>query len=1766
MSSQFYNYIADLITEYVGNNGRPGDRFYIQLESQSEVDQLVDALSQHDDIVNFSYQHEFGEPYETVALAYPAHKLIVANTSSKVKPDFLVKLRNLVGEQEDGFEKTSLLSIVSEQLDSIEGGSSNLQKEGMPLHPDSIFESLDERIDNSNLSSEDKVILKNNLSYLLNGEPFQQITIFDFVNIFTTLIKGSIEKEEFYKFGLFIDSDIATFSKKKQEQRLQDNRELFDYVKRVHDYGHSKEELEKYFSDAGVKELSEKDWYSTSYSAVNQFREDHIKLNKDIKVVLDELTVKKLEHWDKSLNERAAGKRKRQIIIFNPEQVDEIELTISFAFTGNVTSLSDEFLTFGKQSVKHLEVDAKRKNLHVKVKTREKESVFVNFGYKHNKKVALGAEFFIAVLPIDSSYIEQYKTQYVVNVRRQAIELKYEGNKITLGSGFQDQRIDLEKYNQTVEMPEVERLILRALPEAFDDHDELMFNINVQNKKIPFLLTNELPESTPITGQRIRRLIRENGKNMEWIRENNRLVMGNQEFYFNPEYEQFFKWEDEIIVDGIRFATFEANTLIKEDIKLGLDLRESYNKLINYFMMLKLIPSLAAFTDDLKERATDYINEYIKEIESFKDGLPAGERGIDLFKLGTVKSQNKIYLTPLHPLMLAYRMEYFENLKTEELNNSILNRLTPEALMPFIYDANGLLYKPEYSHSAPEWLEFKDVNEVSVSNANQYLARIVQDKIEQFRTHFSYLFMETSAAPFKISVVNIVNDFEVIKGILSWMIDSIDFKSNKITPVEITLYNTGNQESALDRLSTIDNAVEFKAFFDLNLRKRDLDEEDVLRLIRENISFYKNNKGANYNYAHITFYKMEEEEKTASQPMQNMFSGLALDGLYSSVPSMKDNQIYLSGFGVKTYDCENHNLLTKAAYYTNELAANVRNSGNNSYRKGEAIYSWTKNKDESILQDIFSASHWVTFVDPSIDLEFFNKFDENLIVIHYSDQYSSSSRYDAITVTNKSDQYYAVIKEFLEQKEVEGTTANVRNTVKAFNMFNGEWLLRIIGSKGYSSKEKLSIISAIKYAVSYLEHPNILWVPISLEEVLRVAGAVGLSQADGVFTAKNLGVRGAHSDDLLLIGLEQSEDKILLHFYPVEVKIGINANAVIDKGKVQVIKTKKLLLDSLTGEVGATFAGKFYRNFFVQLFIANARALHSNGFWKAKGYDLSDEIIERLLKSDYEVSNKLMRYIGEGAVLSFRKDAIYRSAGVENDILLINLAEDDGFKGLVEPLEKLCQWVQVDSEDLIKETMLSHSYIASGNRNSEHDPSGNLTTDDAREEYQSNGDSNGNNSEQVEVIDDRRDLTEKPSGDFEREADNEPRKVPEDVEEPERVEITVVDDHDRSKEEAAPTTMSLEQARFLLGTIENSNAEVYWEYGHKGLANRHLLISGKSGQGKTYFMQCLLLEASQQGIPNIVIDYTEGFLPNQLEREFTDTLGDKIHHKIVYHDNFPINPFKPNMRDIGGIQLLETATDVAERIRSVFSAVYGSLGIQQLNAIYEATNSGIEKYGDQMNLIKLREILEEDNSSYAKTALSQIRPLIDRNPFDIHNTVNWKDYIESDGEVLIVQLTGFNREVQLIITEFILWDLWNYSVRHGDKTIPIPVILDEAQNLDHREKSPSARILTEGRKFGWSAWYATQFLKAQLSTDELARLQNSSQKIYFAPPEEEISNIAAGLTKDTAERREWERKLASLKKGQCIVHGPMRLGSGELSPPQINIVNITSLGKRLENM
>lgn len=116
------------------------------------------------------------------------------------------------------------------------------------------------------------------------------------------------------------------------------------------------------------------------------------------------------------------------------------------------------------------------------------------------------------------------------------------------------------------------------------------------------------------------------------------------------------------------------------------------------------------------------------------------------------------------------------------------------------------------------------------------------------------------------------------------------------------------------------------------------------------------------------------------------------------------------------------------------------------------------------------------------DCSFFyqDEMTKDLLIIHYGDQNSSASGYNAITVTRKSEQYENIIKQELAKKNIIADVRNAKKIIDFFNAINGRWLLRLISSKraldSTFSREKMSIISAIKFAMAYYSHKDIVWI------------------------------------------------------------------------------------------------------------------------------------------------------------------------------------------------------------------------------------------------------------------------------------------------------------------------------------------------------------------------------------------------------------------------------------------------------------------------------------------------------------------------------------------------------------------------------------------------------------------------------------------------------------------------------------------------------------------
>ncbi|RIO69724.1 helicase HerA domain-containing protein, partial [Staphylococcus borealis] len=873
---------------------------------------------------------------------------------------------------------------------------------------------------------------------------------------------------------------------------------------------------------------------------------------------------------------------------------------------------------------------------------------------------------------------------------------------------------------------------------------------------------------------------------------------------------------------------------------------------------------------------------------------------------------------------------------------------------------------------------------------------------------------------------------------------------------------------------------------------------------------------------HITFFNFNQEPKFSVSNLKEIYSSVTSKGLLSNISYTKIGNSYLSGFGTRGIS-ENNDLIYSALLW-NSFVSNNKNYRLNPYKKDEGIVNNVISIENQNLDGVFNDTNWVTFIDPSVDLSYFNSNDYDLYVIHYNDQ-TSSFNYESITVTNDTEQYSNILKEFLNKVNVDYTPQNIDNIIRSFNILNGEWLLSVIGNRGsksnygdHSIREKLSIISAYKQVLSILAHEKITWIPISMEEVLRVSRQQGLDASSDVFSAKELNHSGSISDDLLFIGLELEEENANVHFMPVEVKVGINHTNVIEKAKVQISHLFKVLEKELITPSSQVLTQDFYRQFFLNLYFGNLNKFIENGVIVDEKMHYIYEKRAEILNGNITFSTKIKDEYGIGIAVLFNQENSFRKLikDSEKNVYELHLTELDAYNDAEKDYETVKHEILNNQRGIdLANLLVSHTNYNLTNENSD------VPTSTLEDENKVNNDSN-----KVEIP---------PTNDWE--------DKPPVIEEIERTE----ENHD------------LENVRILLGNAKGSTEKVYWEYGHKQLPNRHILISGKSGQGKTYFMQCLLYEMAKNKLDSLVVDYTDGFLNNQLEDEFTRKLGNNLNTKFIFRDKLPINPFKRNEIDLGGFTVPEENDDIADRVVQIIDFVF-KLGIQQSSLLKESIKSGLDIYGENFTFTKLKQRLIDQETTNANTLVGRIDKLLDKDPFAYNNNeFTWKEIFNNEGKVIIMQLKGFVASIQKVITEFLLWDLYNFTEREGSKNVPIPVLLDEMQNLNHKESSPTTKILKEGRKFGWSSWLATQSISSiKNNGGDISALFNAAEQVHFAPPEDQIAFISKNKNND--EKRKMEQDLSSLNKGECLVIGFSNI-NGELVK-KTEIVEVTSLEDR----
>lgn len=1696
MLNQFYNYLAKEIIKYFkGRFIKSGEKFHIQFEKKEEVLSMYNALKQESDNKKFIYNIKDSVKYETFVLNVDSTDIIVAATNENVTVDFLVKLRNIVGDRTiQEFKDKAILFIHNTTLDSLIKGTISFYKEGMPFHKKNLIKSINNDLKKSNLKVEDQYILKFILEKMDNEVYEDNSSIFQYANILNALNNGYIEKKNYKEFGLFYDENLLEAkSSKAINLRLNENANIFSKVDSIHKYGNPEIELEKYFDQTGVSLLKRDNWEYVDYKDVKISKEhkDNFK-----KIKLKNITSDyNLVYWDKPEGYTDAAQRKRNIIVFNKNKADNIYLNLEFD-----SDVKKSNFKIDKKTEDYIDINTNRKNAKIKIEADVKATTFAKIKYNDGKSKF---EFRICVVSCEEKILENIKTNFNIYIKNNKKMIVYNTNEERLvlneyGVAGETEYINSIENYINLEIDEKKELIFNS--EVEDELGFVKININYNGSIINLAKEEEKERAITITGFKIWKLKREKQESFKYL-SNNKIVQGTREYFAKEDFKENLEIEEKIIENSAMHYTYCDNEYKEEYLNINSKVKESYKNLIEYYRVNELLPSLAYYNDELIEICKDYINNIKMVLDNINNDEVLSKEERDLFKLGTVYNldgEKEVLLTPLHPINIAYQLMINEMIGNEEVDDDILKLLSSRYLLPYIYKNNETLYKVMDQNHSPEWTYYVDYKMNRYKGSRDYVSKLTREKINEFIEHFTYLFRKKGESKLSIKLINLGDCKEVLIGIFDYYVKKLNSGEDikNIVPINVYIYGEKHTINSFEELSFYNNVEEIKKHFNINLKSDIYSEEDILSLFREKVKFYKKSKKeADYEYTHLTFYEMDQDITIASSSMDDINTGTALKGLLSGVPSVYIKDSYRTGFGSK-FSLKSNNYLMKLVMKYNSLIKAVGTE--DPFNDNLSITTSIGEKNKEILNNIYDTSNWVTFIDPKVDLNFF-KSDEKareLLIIHYSDQYTTSSGYDAITVTRKSKQYQVIIEEFLENKGIEADENTVSTLINYFNAVNGDWLLRLISSKSQFPREKLSILSAIKIGLSYFYHPDIIWVPISMEEVLRVSGGVGLNQKDSLFSIKNLtGKTDSCSDDLLFIGIEEKEEKVKVYFYPIEVKIGENSESRIKKALVQVNRTKQLIEENLIeveNDINK-FKKLMYRNFMMQLTIVSAEKMKLYNIWNTQNWDkiINSDIRTKLLNDEYEISDELNNILGNGCVVSFKKDTFFDNVRYEEECTILELPEEEGYRKIVTDLEKIKENYISGKSDFNIEQMIIRKY----NQNDKE--KNNITNmyNSRKEKYELNSENN---------------LIEKV----------------------------------REKEPEEKRSIEI-----VFGNKKNNGEQLVWyPTDTEKTMHTNTGIIGTMGTGKTQFTKSLITQMYREQKYNIdsksigmlIFDYKGDYVDD----EFVNATGANVYN--IYH--LPYNPLSLlKSKNMKPLLPLHTANILKETISKAFN-----LGIKQETLLRDIIMKAYEirgiKKGDPATWDKQaptiqdicrmyfsREDFKEDSLYAALKNLDEFE-IFEPDP---NKTKNLFDVIDG---VTVINLSQYDENIQNLVVAITLDIFYSQMLvegeskqENGHRQLNKLILVDEADNFLSKNFNSIKKILKEGRMFGVGTILSTQFL-SHFSTSEndyqnyiltwiihnVSELNNKEIKFIFN-------------TKNKSEEDEIYNKIKTLAKHESLV-------------------------------
>ncbi|WP_449554807.1 DNA phosphorothioation-dependent restriction protein DptH [Lelliottia amnigena] len=1096
--------------------------------------------------------------------------------------NYISHLRDKVSSRNGIFSQTALLIIHNSMLDTLLNSTKDVAAPDALWHPETFRHQLEKLITtDSNLSQVSRCLLGDQLTTILE----EGATVFGFSSLYRLLDDGSLN---FSELKLFNDNNLLNFSDKQLRARLNENQKLYRQIEdSIERYSGQLENVLTEFSTKFIQEhFNDKDDWRELDFAVYQNEKAQ---NSEQKLVLEDICVENGEVWQRAKSISKAGKRDISVLV--QVQPGQSQIELEFSFRSN--DLQDDQIKISHH--RRLQKERFWRTSRAGGKTsRIMASVpfdgrpcFFSLEIINRNNSAEEYKFRLLLVEQGQFWLNEIQHCYRVEPGKDQLTLQLEDNELQIAEKG-DQTCTLDEESDNIDCRQYSKVNFETLANQSElikfalisGDSRLLLNIEgpgaEEGLTLPLLFDHN----------RFNKLFKEDG-NATWNRMKGRVILDNTEHNVVGVRQQLLMQEASMIEQNLLGTGSDDSVFALDELYISYpDLYNAYQLLLAYYQIRNTLPSLVSWSAEYRALVSHVVDTFEKALQQIGLSRTLTPQEKRLLHLGICRGDMYERLSPLHPLVLAYHLQLAETIIAEPEQPTLasfaslppitLDRLVVSGLMPFVYHSEH-----EYAQLQPVaenrfWIDIIPQRQMS----HDYVKRLVKDKLNEFTDAYSRLFQSNGSNALIINAINQGNARELFLGLVEY------FKQEKESAisVHVNCYDERLLPNAFDHFAESGSYEQLKNDLGLNSGAWRAEADMLIDLLRSRLTFSKfvlPQESDKLAYAHLAFFTNTAPVDCRQIRIEDAASGVLCHGLIAGEGAETQGDAYFTAFGLRNVDTEPYRTL-RLARLLGGLWQPARQS--NSQYHGQGISLAVSGNFKQLLDYSYDSSLWTTIIDPKVTLDFFTS-QKDVVLIHYSDQYTSCAGYDAVTVTKQVELFLRLLQ---TGNQTGQPSVDSQHLLAEFNAFNGEWLLKMLRSGEKERKEKHGIIGAYKFVQSMLHQSDICWVPLSVAEMIRVSGNVGLRMKESDLSRHLQGYqKGAISDDVLFVGFKENS----LYLLPLEVKTG--ARPDYNHAGQQARELKRYLQQDILGP--QTLASQLYRALFIRQVLMQVEKLRLYG-------------------------------------------------------------------------------------------------------------------------------------------------------------------------------------------------------------------------------------------------------------------------------------------------------------------------------------------------------------------------------------------------------------------------------------------------------------------------------------------------------------------------------------------------------------------------------------------